>query len=74
MRFVDQKPGIEHLLDADETGQVREIAVHAVDALDRDQHAIELVPVLAQQMLQRIEVAMGKVHSRRMRKARALAD
>ena len=48
------------VLDLDEARQVRNIAVHAVDALDDDQHAAVLVPVLLEQFPGGVPVVVRK--------------
>ena len=48
--LVDHQQRLVPLLHLDEAGQVGNVAVHAVHALDRDQHAAILVPELFQQV------------------------
>ena len=48
MRLVDHQQGLVPLLQVDELGQIGDVAVHAVDALDDDQHAAIVAAELGQ--------------------------
>src|SRR5262249_10338463 len=55
---VDQEQRLVLLLELDEAGQRRDVAVHAVDALDRDEHPAVVGPQLGELLLQRFEVVV----------------
>ena len=60
MGLVDQHQCLVPPLHLDELGQIGEIPVHAVHALDGDQHAAVLVPVLPQKLVRRPPVVVCK--------------
>ncbi len=53
MGLVDHQEGLVLLLDLDELRQVRDVAVHAVDAFDGDQHAAVFAAQVGQQLVDR---------------------
>ena len=46
MCFVDHQENLVLVFDFDKAGEVRIIAIHAVNAFKHDQHALELVALL----------------------------
>ena len=60
MGFVHHQQGPVPFGQGDELGQFGEIPVHAVDALDHDQHPAVLPAHLGQQLLGRIEIIVRK--------------
>ena len=51
MGLVDHQEGLVLLLDLDELRQVGDVAIHAVDAFDGDQHAAVFAPQIRQQLV-----------------------
>ena len=60
MGLVDHQPGAVLLLQRDQPRQVGDVAVHGIQALDDDERALVEMAVLAQQLLQRVEVVVAE--------------
>ena len=60
MRVVNHQPGIMPPFYLNKGRQVGNIAVHAVQAFNGDQHALELLPDRRQQRIQRHEIIVRK--------------
>src|SRR5262249_49943443 len=58
MRFVDHQPGVVPALDFHEFWQVGNIAVHAIEALDHDQRALELMAKRGEQRIERVQIVL----------------
>ena len=58
MRLVDHQQGLVPLLDLDEPRQIGIVAVHAVDAFDRDQHAAIFAAQLREQLIERLPIVV----------------
>lgn len=56
--FVDHEEAAVAPLDLDEAGQVRVVAIHAVDAFQHDEHALELMALLIEQVVERAPVVV----------------
>ncbi len=72
MRFVHHQECLVAALDVDEARQLGEIAVHAVNAFDDDQHALELAPLLGQHRIERGPVVVREGQTPRARELNAL--
>src|SRR5262245_11019142 len=60
MRFVNHEESAVAALDLDKTRQIGKIAVHAINALKHDQHALELAALLRQDGVERGPVVVRK--------------
>ena len=58
VRFVDHQPSMMPLFDLDQAPQVRKVTVHAVEAFDHDQHALELAAHRGQQLVEVVEIVV----------------
>ena len=58
MGFVDHQEGLVALLDVDEARQVGDVAIHAVEAFDDDQRALEVAADFAEDVFQRGRVVV----------------
>ena len=74
VRFIDQQQRLVLLLEFHEARQFGEVAIHAVHALDGDQHAAIAVAHFGQQRVERLPVVMGKGATRSAGKLGALDD
>ena len=71
VRFVHHQKGAVAPLDLDEVRQVGNVAVHAVQAFDDDQHALVLQAALRQQLIQRLPIVVRERHAPRARQLAA---
>ena len=74
MGLVDEQHRAMLLLDFDKTREVGKVAVHAVDAFDRDQHAAEAVADAGEQRVERAPVVVREATARRAGEPSALQD
>ena len=74
MGLVDHQQGLVPLLHVDQLGQIGDVAVHAVDALDDDQHAAILAAELGQHPLGGLGVVVRERPPPRAGKDRPLDD
>ena len=58
VRVVDHQPGAVALLELDDAGQIRDVAFGGVEALDDDERVFVLGALLAQDLLQRLEIVV----------------
>src|SRR4051812_3828609 len=58
MRLIDHEPGRMPPLDLDEALQIREIAIHAVEAFVDDQHAFVAMAHRGEKVVERIEIVV----------------
>ena len=72
MGLVDHQEGLVPALDFNETRQIRAVPVHAVDALDDDQHPLVTGPLLAQDLIEGLPVVVRKGQPARPGEERAL--
>ena len=72
--LVDHQERLVPLLDLDELRQVGEVAVHAVDAFDDDQHAAILAADFGQQLVERLPVVVRERPAASAGEDRALND
>ena len=72
--LVDVQERLVAFLDFDEPRQVGDVAVHAVHAFDRDQHAAIGRPQLGQQLVERLPIVVRKRPPAGAREDRALDD
>ncbi|EXI67521.1 MAG: hypothetical protein AW07_04517 [Candidatus Accumulibacter sp. SK-11] len=74
MRFVDHQKGAVLALDVDEARQLGVVAVHAVDAFEDDQHALEVCPLFSQQRFEACPVVVREGESAGAREADTLQN
>ena len=72
--LVDVEQRVVTFLRRDEFRQVGVVAVHAIDALDRDHHAAVLRPQVAQQAIELLVVVVAEGTPARLRGVGALHD
>ena len=74
MGLVDIEQRVVLFLDVDEAREVGVVAVHAVDAFDRDQHAAVAVADAREEHVERAPVVVGETAAGRAGEPRALED
>ncbi len=60
MGFIDHEQGLVAFFDFDEIGQIGDVAVHAVDAFDDDEHAAILMAELGEEAIGLLPIVVCK--------------